>query len=107
MSSLETRTERTVAAVVLQRWYEISLKPSVVHEAFFDNRAERILGLVSFLRGEEFATELFDVVEKIVADLMLYMPTDKQIEGSRNSSIERFDKLKPMKFNPVPMASAT
>lgn len=97
--------EPNVAALVLRRWYEVSLKPSVVHEMWYDRRAELIMGVVKLLQGEEFARLLPDFVEEIVSDVTRLMPTPEQIAGCRLNSAERFTKLKSHIFEPIPLAS--
>lgn len=99
------QADRCVAAKVLLRWYEVSLKPGVVHEKYFDKRAELIMGTVKLLQ-EEFAQILPEAVEEIVMDVSSLMPSDEQIAGSRRSSSERFMQLKPNLFEPIPLASA-
>lgn len=98
-------SKQSVAAQVLRRWYEVSLKPHVVREMWLDKRAELIMGIVNLLRGEEFAHILPDLVEEIISDVTRLMPTTEQIAGSRLSSAERFTQLKPVVFEPVPIAS--
>lgn len=97
-SELQQAQALAMASVahVVWRWYEVSLRARIVNEVSFDLRAAKIIGLQNFFRTEEFAQANPGAIEGILADLQSLMPTPEQIEGSRNSSTDRYDELKPI-----------